>query len=119
MGQDMVSQSLLKASAEMLDYANKQGHLQSADPADIQSKMWTLRNVMQNYLAVQHTFQAFAMLHAIEEGEYGVTLSSRFYDPFTNYYGVRGRVERFNHVLQLMTNRGTLHLRTIRFAMGA
>ena len=77
----------------MLQFARTYGHLDSTDINDVQSKMWTIRHVLQSYLSVQHVQQAFVLLENVQKGEYGVKASSRYYDPFTNYYGVRGKTK--------------------------
>ena len=84
----------------MLQFARTYGHLDSTDINDIQSKMWTIRHVLQSYLSVQHVQQAFVLLENVQKGEYGVKASSRYYDPFTNYYGVRGKTERNTKYIQ-------------------
>ena len=90
----------------MLQFARTYGHLDSTDVNDVQSKMWTIRHVLQSYLSVQHVQQAFVLLENVQKGEYGVKASSRYYDPFTNYYGVRGKTE--DNGIICMTSRNIL-----------
>ena len=83
-------ETMKKSGENILNFARNYGCLDTSDENDDQTKRWTIRHMIQSYLSVQHVAQAFQMLDAVQEGEYGVEESSRYYDPFTNYYGVRG-----------------------------
>ena len=80
-----------KATENMVEFAKNYGYLESDEDADEQSKMWIIRHLIQSYLSIQYVGQAFKMLEKVQKGKFGVEPSSRFYDPFTNYYGVRGK----------------------------
>lgn len=119
------------ATEDMLAFAKDFIDLESTHPADQIKKQWVLHHFLATYLSVQYVKQAHELLDDITT-VYGCEPSHRYYDPFTNYFAVRGkyvrgasystilsfpssltpiyfvagRIDRFNDIIQRMINKG-------------
>jgi hypothetical protein len=82
--------SITLATEDMKDFAKDFVDLESTHPADQIKKQWVLHHFLSTYLSVQYVKQAHELLDDITT-VYGCEPSHRYYDPFTNYFAVRGK----------------------------
>lgn len=78
------------ATEDMIAFAKDFIDLESTHPADQIKKRWVLHHFLATYLSVQYVKQAHELLDDITT-VYGCEPSHRYYDPFTNYFAVRGK----------------------------
>ena len=85
--------TITNAGHEMVAFAKEFVDLESKDPAEMMKKQAVLHFFLTSYLGVQYVKQAFVLLDEITT-VYGCEPSHRYYDPFTNYFAVRGKCGR-------------------------
>ena len=73
----------------MLDAVNEFVDLESRDPEEMVKKPWMVRFMLSAHLSVQQMKQAHDIMRDLT-GRYGLAPSTRYYDRFTRYFGVRG-----------------------------
>jgi hypothetical protein len=81
------------ACQEMLTFVKSRVDLESDRPEDKITKQWVLRHIMTMYLSIQYIRDAAVVLRDIT-GVFGLEPHPRYYDPFLNYYCVRGTKRR-------------------------
>lgn len=82
--------SITLATEDMVAFTKDFIDLESTHPADQRKKQWVLHHFLTTYLSVQYVKQAHELLDDITT-VYGCEPSHRYYDPFTNYFAVRGK----------------------------
>ena len=81
------------ACQDMLTFVKSRVDLESERPEDMMMKQWVLRHIMTMYLSIQYIRDAAVVLRDIT-GVFGLQPHPRYYDPFLNYYCVRGEEGR-------------------------
>ena len=92
--------SITLATEDMIAFAKDFIDLESTHPADQIKKQWVVHHLLTTYMSVQYVRQAHELLDNITT-VYGCEPSHRYYDPFTNYFAVRGK-----YVLSSLLSRG-------------
>lgn len=77
------------ACRDMVKFVKRRVDLESDRPEDKIAKQWILRHIMTMYLSIQYIRDAAVVLKDVTE-VFGLEPHSRYYDPFLNYYCVRG-----------------------------
>lgn len=93
--------TITDAANDMVAFAKEFVDLESNDPAEMMKKQAVLHFFLTSFLSVQYVKQAFALLDEITT-VYGCEPSHRYYDPFTNYFAVRGKCGRSSKLCTLI-----------------